>query len=267
MLIIGERINSTRSTIQEAIKQRNASFILKQALSQIEAGAGYVDVNCAVTSGDELQDIDWVISVIQSALPDVSICVDSPNYLAVERALSTYRAKGAVMINSITAEEARIAKFLPLAIKHKAKLIALTMDEHGMPETAQARFDIAKKIFERVRKDGFRPEDLYFDALVRPVSTEPGQAKEFLESIGRIKSLGPVKTVCGLSNVSFGLPNRSLINATFLSMAISCGLDAAIIDPLDANMVSSLRAAEALLGMDEYCGEYIKAFRAGKLKA
>ena len=265
MIIIGERINSTRRAIQEAIKDRNAALIAKEARSQIDAGADFIDVNCAVTSGDELQDIDWVLSVVQSEIPDVSICIDSPSHRAIERALSVYRAKGSVMVNSITAEEARIKNILPIAIKYKTKLIALTMDERGMPETAKDRFEIAKKIFERVRRDGFNTADLYFDPLVRPISTEPQQAKEFLGSIKLIKALGDVKTICGLSNVSFGLPNRSLINSTFLSMAIALGLDAAIIDPLDKNMVSSLRSANALLGMDEYCGEYIKAFRAGKL--
>ena len=112
---------------------------------------------------------------------------------------------------------------------------------------------------------GFPEEDLYFDPLVRPVSTEPGQAKEFHGSIPLIKALGNVKTICGLSNISFGLPNRSLINASFLSMAIERGLDAAIVDPLDGRLMSSLSASRALLGLDEYCGDYIRAFREGAL--
>lgn len=264
MLIIGERINSTRTKIQEAIGKRNASLILKEAKSQLEASANFLDINCAMGT-DEIQDIDWAISVVQSEIKDVSICIDSPNYLAIERALKIYKAKGALMINSITGEENRIRNILPLALKYNAKLIALTMDEKGMPDTASGRFEMAKKILERVKKEGFKEDDLYFDPLIRPISTESRQGKEFLDSIPMIKSLGNVKTICGLSNVSFGLPDRSLINSIFLSMAIQQGLDAAIIDPLDAKVFSSLKAADALLARDEYCADYIRAFREGRL--
>jgi 5-methyltetrahydrofolate--homocysteine methyltransferase len=169
------------------------------------------------------------------------------------------------MINSITGEEGRIGRILPLALKHKAKLVALTMGESGMPNTAEERRDIARHILERLKKDGFDAANLYFDPLIRPVSTEPGQAGEFLRSIPLIKSLGPVKVICGLSNVSYGLPNRKTINSVFLSMAIHAGLDAAILDPTDKTMIASLRSSEALLGMDEYCAGYIKSFREGKL--
>ena len=265
MLVIGERINSTRKNIQDAIKNRNAAFIIKEASAQIKAGADFVDVNCAVTSGDEVQDIDWVVSVIQSEIKDVNICVDSPNYLAIDRALKAYKGTGSLMINSITAESARINKILPMAKAHNTKLIALTMSETGMPDTAAQRFEVAKNIFERVKKDGFNTEDLYFDPLIRPICTEPNQAQEFLKAIPLIKSLANVKTVCGLSNVSFGLPNRKLLNSVFLSMAIQAGLDAAILDPLDKHIMSSHKTSRALLGMDEYCSDYIKAFREGQL--
>jgi cobalamin-dependent methionine synthase I len=265
MLVIGERINSTRNGIREAIKARNAAYIVKEAKTQIAAGAYYVDVNCAVTSGDELQDIDWVISVIQSEIPDASICIDSPNYLAIERALKVYSAKGSLIINSITGEDARIRQILPLAMEHNTSLIALTMDENGMPNSAAERFEIARKIFDRVRREGFPTEKLYFDALIRPVSTEPMQAQEFLHSLPMIKKLDEVKTVCGLSNVSYGLPNRAVINSTFLSMAVQAGLDAAILDPTDKLVVSSIAASRVVLCRDGYCAEYIKAYRDGKL--
>jgi cobalamin-dependent methionine synthase I len=264
MLIVGERINSTRQSIQDAIKARNAGFIADEAARQIAFGAEFVDINCAVTDGDEVQDIDWVVNVIQSQIPDVSICIDSPNYLAIERALEAYKANGSIMINSITAESERIDKILPLAARSSSKLIALTMDDKGMPNTAQERFEIARSITDRVKSEGFDLSNLYFDPLIRPISTEPEQAGEFLKSIPLIKSLG-VNTICGLSNVSFGLPNRKLINSVFLAMAIHSGLDAAILDPTDRLMRSSFTAAEALVGRDEYCAAYITAFRDGKL--
>ena len=265
MLIIGERINSTKTKVKEAIKARDTAFIADAALSQVAAGANYIDVNCAVTSGSELHDMDWTLSVIQSEIKNANICIDSPSYLAIEAALKAYHSKGSLMINSISGDEARIKSIMPFAVKYNTKLIALTMDEKGMPHSAHERFEAAKKIYERVKKDGFNVENLYFDPLIRPIATEPDQAIEFLKSIPLIKTLGGAKTVCGLSNVSFGLPNRRLINATFLSMAIQSGLDAAILDPLDKYIVSALRTSEALLAKDEYCGEYIRAFREGKL--
>lgn len=264
MLIVGERINSTRKNIQDAIRNRNASLILKEAAAQLTAGAHFIDVNCAVTAGDEVQDVDWVISVIQSEIKDISICIDSPNYLAIDRALKVYKATGGLMINSITAEDARLRRILPLAVRYDTRLIALTMDDKGMPHTATERFEVARRIFDRVKKEGFKTENLYFDPLMRPISTEPHQAKEFLKSIHMIKGLG-AKTICGLSNVSFGLPDRSLINSAFLAMAIHSELDAAILDPTDKNIISSVKASCALLGLDDFCADYIKAFREGAL--
>ena len=264
MLIIGERINSTRAHIREAMKARNSNFIINEARKQVEAGASFIDVNCAMSLGDEVQDIDWVISVIQSEIGDVSICIDSPNYLAIQRALEAYRAKGRLFINSITGEQARIDLIVPLAVKYNTGLIALTMGDGGMPNSAEERFAIAKNILAKVSEKGFKAEDLYFDPLIRPISTEPDQAKEFLRSISMIKSLG-AKTVCGLSNISYGLPDRKIINATFLAMAIQSGLDAAILDPTEKQVSSSIAAARALMCQDEYCAGYIKAFREGRL--
>jgi len=264
MLIIGERINSTRAHIREAMKARDSSLIIKEARNQLASGALFVDVNCAMSLGDEVQDIDWVISVIQSEIGDVSICIDSPNYLAIQRALETYRAKGRLFINSITGEQDRIDLIVPLAVKYDTGLIALTIGEGGMPNSAEERFAIAKEILTKVSDKGFKSENLYFDPLIRPISTEPEQAKEFLRSIPMIKSLG-ARTVCGLSNISYGLPDRKIINSTFLAMAIQSGLDAAILDPTEKQVISSFTAAEALICEDEYCAGYIKAFREGRL--
>lgn len=264
MIIIGERINSTRAHVQEAMKSRNISFIAKEARNQIDAGADFLDINCAMSLGDEVIDIDWVVSVVQSEIPDVSICIDSPNYLAIARALGTHKGKGEIFINSITGERSRIDNIVPLATKHDAKLIALTMGDEGMPNTAEERLKSATHILEKVESKGFKRSNLYFDPLIRPISTEPDQVKEFLRSIPMIKSLG-AKTVCGLSNVSFGLPNRKVINSVFLSMAIHAGLDAAILDPTDKQIASTIAASRALLCEDEYCAQYISAFRGGRL--
>lgn len=265
MLIIGERINSTRKSINEAIRARNAAFILKEAVDQRQAGADFIDINCAVTAGDEVQDIDWVVSVIQSEMNDVNLCIDSPNYLAIDRALKIRKSSGRVIINSITADDARIDAILPLAMEHGAEVVALTMTERGMPNTAEERVEIAKTIIGKVSNRGFSPNALYFDPLIRPISTEPDQAREVLKAIPLIRGLEGAKTACGLSNISYGLPRRNIINSQFLAMAIQSGLNAAILDPMDKLIMTTVRASSAILGQDEYCGGYIKAFREGKL--
>lgn len=265
MIVIGERINSTRKSINEAIRSRDRAFIAKEAARQRDAGADYIDVNCAMTSGDEAEDIDWVIGVVQSEMSDVSICIDSPNHLAVARALRAYKATGKVLINSITADDGRISAVIPLAMEYGAQVVALTMTASGMPHTAEERAEIAATILEKVCSRGFQASDLLFDPLIRPVSTEPDQGAAFLRSLPLIKKLGQVRTVCGLSNISYGLPRRAVINAAFLSMACQQGLDAAILDPTEPIVFSSLKAADALLGADDYCGNYIAAFRAGRL--
>jgi len=182
MLIVGERINSTKEKVKAAIRERDASFIAKTASSQVESGCGYVDVNCAVTSGNELHDMDWVLSVIQSEIKNVNICVDSPNYLAIEAALKAYHSKGSLMINSISGDEARIRSIMPLAIKYNSKLIALTMDEKGMPNTAADRFEAAKKIFELAKDLGIKMGSA--DLVINKVTG-------FLEPLqGEIRSTG-----------------------------------------------------------------------------
>jgi 5-methyltetrahydrofolate--homocysteine methyltransferase len=265
MFIIGERINSTRPKIQAAILSRDADSIVNEAKSQFDAGAAILDVNCAMGLDKEADDMEWVIGVIQNALPAAGICIDSPNHFAIEKALEAYKGKGEVFINSITAEPERIGRILPLAVKYKANLIALVMDSGGMPKTRWERKAIAEKILDSVRRAAFEPARLYFDPLVRPISTEPEQAKEFLAAIGLIKELGGVKTICGLSNISFGLPKRSLVNSIFLSIAMSRGLDAAILDPLDKNIASTFLTTQTILGRDEHCKNYLTAFRQGRL--
>jgi 5-methyltetrahydrofolate--homocysteine methyltransferase len=264
LIIIGERINSTRAGIREAIKAKKPDFLIDEAKKQLACGAQFIDINCAMSATDEVQDIDWTVSVIQSALPGVSICLDSPNPLAIKRALEVYKAGGELFINSITAEEKRMADIAPLALKYDAKLIALTMGAEGMPNSAEDRFAVARSIMLKLSETGFDAKRLYFDPLIRPVSTEPEQAKEVLRSIPMIKSLG-ANTVCGLSNVSFGLPDRKVINSAFLAMALYAGLDAAILDPTEKQVMSVARASAAILSDDEYCAAYIGAFREGRL--
>lgn len=261
MLIIGEQINSSKEKIKRAVDEKDAAFIQDIARRQVDAGANMLDVNCGTSLEKEPEDLVWLVKTVQEKV-DVPLCIDSPNPDAISKALPLH--KGKALVNSITLEKSRYEKVLPLVKKHNASLVALTIDEKGIPETAEERLDIAKKIFEIVKAHRIDKEDLYFDPTVKPISSSPVQAKEFIKSVRLIKSLG-FKVIGGLSNISFGLPERSLLNSTFLVMARAAGLDAAILDPLNKRVSGALCVSDVILGEDNYCKNYITAFRDGKL--
>ncbi len=263
MLIIGERINTSRKAIEEAVEKKDAKVIQDEAKVQIEAGAQMLEVNCGTRVATEPEDMSWLVRVVQEAV-DIPLSIDSPNPKAIAAGLAVH--KGRAMVNSITAIASRADGILPLVKKYNSQLVALLMDERGMPKTSEEMLTVAKKIMGLVAGYGVKEDDLYLDPLVRPVSTEPKQVGEVLKTIRSIRSLGRVKSIVGLSNISFGLPKRSLINRTFLALALEAGLDAAIIDPTDPQMIATLKASNALLGKNEYCLEYIAAHREGKLR-
>lgn len=261
MLVIGERINATRKSIGEAIVKKDAKFIQQEAVSQLKAGADILDVNCGMSVKDEASNMEWLVNTVQEAV-DSALVIDSPNPAVIESGLKLCKKKA--MVNSITGEKERIKKIMPLVEKYNTDVVALTMDEKGMPHTSRERYDIAEKTIESIKGYNVPLERIYFDLLVRPISTEPNQANEFLNAVRLIKKNLKAETVCGLSNISFGLPNRKFINATFLTMSLYAGLTAAIIDPTDKQMMLTVKASEALLGQDEYCMKYITAFREGE---
>lgn len=259
MLIVGERINSSRSSINEAIEKKHFKFIQEEAIKQIKSGANMLDVNCGTNIRKETENMLWLIQTIQE-VSDVPLVIDSPNPETISEALKICKRKA--IINSITLEKKRYENILPLVKKYNTGVIALTITETGMPASATERFEIAKNIVNLVKEYNIKNSDLYIDPLVRPLSVEQAQALEFLKSIQLIKSLN-VNVICGLSNISFGLPERGLINSTFLALAIYCGLDAAILDPTDKRMISTLRSVDVLLNKDEFCIKYIQAYKEG----
>ncbi|MCK4326550.1 methyltetrahydrofolate cobalamin methyltransferase [bacterium] len=263
MLVVGERINTSRKSVLEAVKKKDAHFIQEEAARQVKAGANMIDINAGNLMEGEASSIEWLVGIVQGVV-DTPLCLDSPNPQAIKAGVKLHRGKA--LVNSITAEKERAKAVLPLVKEYKASVVALTMDEKGMPETSRERVKIARRLLELTRNYGIPPQDVYFDPLVRPVGSEAGQGLAVLRAIEGIMSLGEgVHTICGLSNISFGLPNRRLLNRTFLSMAIEAGLDAVILDPLDKNLMATLKAAEALLGKDEFCMKYITASREGEL--
>lgn len=264
MLVIGERINGTRKEIARAISERDAEFIMKEVRAQVDAGAGMLDVNAGASPKTEAEDLKWLVEAVQSEV-DVPLAIDSASPEALAAGLSAH--KGRTLINSITAEEERFRAVLPLIKEYDASVVALTMDSSGMPEDVEGRVAIAEDLVRLFCDAGIPLEKIYFDPLVRPVATEGGQGAAVLEAVREIKTRFPeARTICGLSNVSFGLPERGLLNRTFLAMLLAAGLDAAIVDPTDKRMMACLFACKALLGQDEYSLKYINAQRKGLLK-
>jgi len=260
MLIVGELINASRKAIAAAIEARNQEEIQQVAKNQIAAGANYIDVNAGVFVGQEPAYLEWLVKTVQSVVSE-PCCIDSPDPKAIETALAVHT--GTAMINSISLEKDRFDSLLPIVAGTDLKVVALCMSDEGMPKTTDDRMAIADKLVNRLVQNNVAIHNIYVDPLVQPVSTNVQYGVEFLDAIEKIMAtFKGVHTLCGLSNVSFGLPNRKLLNQTFMSMAIVKGLDGAIINPLDKKMMASILTAEALAGKDAYCMQYLKAYRA-----
>jgi 5-methyltetrahydrofolate--homocysteine methyltransferase len=263
MFIIGELINCTRKRIRAAAEGRDAAYIKEIAVKQRDAGASMLDVNGGI-AGQEAECLSWLVNVVQETV-DLPLCLDSSDPAALRAALPlcTQRA----LINSIPDEPARFEAVLPLLKEYRAKVIALCMAESGPPAGVEDRVATACRLVDRLTAEGLALDDIYVDGCVLPISTGPEHGRSLAEAVGQITARYPgVHSSVGLSNVSFGLPVRKLLNQTFVVLLMSRGLDAAIVDPCDRQLMANIAAAEALLGRDEYCVEYLRAFRAGKLE-
>ena len=263
MLVVGERINSSRKRIREAVRARDGEFIATEAKKQVEAGADYVDVNAGTSVAHEVDDIKWLVETVQGAV-EAPLCLDSANPEALRAALSL--AKKKVIINSITGEKARMDSILPLVVESGSSVVALVMDDSGLPEDFEGRMAAADKLIPALETAGIPREKIYVDPLVRPVSTDIRQGLAVLKTVNAVMTKWPgIHTICGLSNISFGLPARNVLNSTFLALMIQAGLDSAIIDPTEPRMIAAVAAAEALLGRDDFCMNYIMAQRSGRI--
>lgn len=264
MIIIAERINASRKHIAQAIATRNTGFIQNEAKAQEQAGAHYIDVNAGTFLGEEAKHLAWTIETVQE-VTELPLCIDSPDPEVIRAVLPLVRSKP--MINSITLEPVRLNGILPLVTEHSTKVIALCQAEDEIAETAEAKLKMAGRLVEKVTAAGVPLEDLFIDPLVYPLATNPESAVQTLEAIAQIMVRFPgVHTVCGLTNVSHGLPNRKLVNRTFLVAAITRGLDSSILDPTDKQLYAALKAAQVVMGRDDFCMEYITAFREGRLE-
>ena len=267
MLVIGENLNATRKSVDEAIISRDREFIENLAKAQTAAGADFIDVN--VGSGQQSQEqqtvaMEWLVEVVQAAT-DRPLVIDSDAQAVIEAALGKYQGDR-LIINSVTAEPARLESVGPLAVEHQAWLVALAMGASGIPDNAAERLEACELIMAYLTGLGMKAEQVYFDPLVLPIAVDTNQALVTLKTIERIKSRFPeAKTVIGLSNISYGLPKRKVINRTFLLMAAYAGLDAVIIDPLDAKAMSLIKVADMLTGKDPFCRGYVRAHRSGAI--
>ena len=267
MLVIGENINASSRSVAEAIASRDREFLQSLASAQADAGADFIDVNVgAGHSSREYQAaaMEWLVEVVQEAT-DKPLTIDSDIPSTIEVALRTYRGER-VIINSVTAEPEKLASIGSLAAGRQAWLVALAMGTDGIPSSVEGRLAACEQIMAHLTQLGLAEEQIFFDPLVLPIATDTRQGIVTLETLKQIKSHYPAaKTVLGLSNISYGLPYRKLVNRAFLPMAAYAGLDAVILNPLDSKMMSFIKVADMLTDKDSSCKGYIRAYRRGIL--
>lgn len=257
--VIGERINPTgRRLLAEEMKTGDFSRVEADAMAQVAAGATVLDVNAGVPLADEPALMAQAVKLVQS-LTDVPLAIDSSVIEALESGLEAYQGKA--LLNSVTGEEERLERVLPLVRKHGAAVVAICNDDSGISNDINVRFEVAKKIIQRAADHGIPACDVVVDPLVMPVGAMPGAGIEALELIRRLREELKVNTTCGASNVSFGLPNRSGLNPTFLAMAIGAGMTSAITNPLEPSLMQAVRGADVVMNHDEQCMDWIRAYR------
>lgn len=263
MIIVGENINASISGVKAVIESRESDRLIDMANAQVDSGADYIDVNVGTGQGsqqDEITNMIWAVQTLAEKT-DRPLCIDSSDPAVIEAGLSALSgARG--MINSTKAEDSLLDAIMPLTLKHDASLVALAMDETGIPDTVEARVNACEKIARSAHQHGVPNTSIYFDPLVLPVSTDGKHGIITLKTIKAIKETFPdANTIVGLSNISYGLPGRAAINAAFLHMAIYAGLDAMIVNPQEKSIIDAVLVGEALIGRDRHFRRYSRMFR------
>jgi 5-methyltetrahydrofolate--homocysteine methyltransferase len=262
MIIIGEKINGTRQEVGAAIGNRDSRLIKHLAKEQIEAGADYLDLNAGTHPAQEPADLAWLVTTVQEEIPEVKLCLDSANPQALLAGIEI--ARRLPMINSLSGEKDRVAGVLPLACKYKTELVILALDDEGIPETWEKRLEIVRRLVDMTQEGGLKEDMLYIDPLVATIATDNQSGRTALEAIRQIRIEFPhAHVTCGLSNISFGQPARSIINQAFAALAIGAGMDSAILDPCEKGLRSSIYSAELVAGQDPDCLRYNRAYRSG----
>ena len=258
-VMIGERINPTgRKILAAEMAAGNFSRVEADALAQVAAGAHMLDVNAGIPLADEPAILAQAVQLVQS-ITDVPLSIDSSIVKALEAGLAVYQGKP--LVNSVTGEEERLESVLPLVKKYGAAVVAISNDETGISEDPDVRFEVARKIVQRAADHGIPASDIVVDPLVMPIGAINQAGRQVMHLLKRLKNELKVNTTCGASNVSFGLPAREGISATFLSMAIGAGLTSAIMNPMHVEIVKACMAADVMMGHDPDCARWIRRFR------
>jgi 5-methyltetrahydrofolate--homocysteine methyltransferase len=258
-VVIGERINPTgRKLLAQEMKAGDFSRVEADAMAQVAAGAQVLDINAGIPLADEPALLAQAVKLVQS-LTDLPLSIDSSVLEALESGLEAYQGKA--LLNSVTGEEERLERVLPLVRKHGAAVVAICNDDTGISTDIDVRFDVARKIVERASDYGIPACDVVVDPLVMPVGAMADAGVQVFSLIRRLRTELKVNTTCGASNVSFGLPNRPGMNPTFLAMAIGAGMTSAITNPLEATLMQAVRGANVLMDHDGQCANWIKAYR------
>jgi len=263
--VIGERINTSRKKVQAAVADRDAEYIREDVKKQQEAGADFIDVNAGARIGHEKEDMKWLLNTIQP-VAIVPLCLDSPDPAILEMAYDM--VDRTPMINSISLEKDRFDTMMPFLKGKECKIVALCMEDDGMPLSSDDIVARAQKLVKELESIGLKQDDIYIDPLVQPISTDSTKGNMVLDAVRQIKKQYPkVHITGGLSNISYGLPERKIINRTFVTLMMDAGMDSAIIDPLDSKIMATIRTADMLLGRDNFCMTYLKGVRSGVIKS
>jgi len=263
VIIIGEKINGTIPSVKRAIEEKDEKFIYGLAVRQAERGAHYIDVCASTTPEIEVETLKWLMDIVQDAV-DTPLCIDSPNPRTIEEVFKYAKKPG--IINSVSEENDKCDIIYPLIQGTGWEVIALTCDNNGIPSDVKTRVEITKIMVEKASKYDIVPEKIHIDPLVMAISTDNMSLLKFIEAMKSIKEIFPtIKVTSGLSNISFSMPLRKIINQNFLTLAIYAGMDSAIMDPCNRDMMAALLATEALLGRDRFCRNFTNAYRKGKI--
>lgn len=264
MMIIGEKINGTRSRVARAIVERDREFIIELAKSQVASGVDFLDINAGTSPNRETEDLVWLVKTVQDAV-DVPLCLDSPYSKSLSSALKEVRKTP--MLNSVSGESARLINVLPLVSEHGCPVIALALDDSGIPKGIEGRLEIIRRILNQTRARGVPDEKMYIDPLVLTLGTDWKSGKVAIDTMQAVRSEFPkTHLIVGLSNISYGLPGRPFINRIFLPLAMMAGLDSAILDPTDQVLRTTILTTELVLGNDRFCRNYTQSFRSGLIR-
>jgi len=263
MIIIGEKLNGSIPSVGKAIAAKDEATLRALARQQTEAGCDYLDVCASVSEDVEVDTLKWMLDFVQEE-SDLPICLDSPSPDTIVKAMPFVKKPG--LINSVSMEGDKIEKVFPAIAGTPWKVVALLSDENGIPETAEERLEVFDRIIAEADKYGIPHENIFIDPLVEMLCTSEEGISVVVDTIKGIRAKNPkVHIVGAISNISFNLPARALVNQTFVTLAIAAGMDAGILDPMNRGMRGAIFATEACLGLDEYCMEYIGAFREGRI--